>query len=481
VDPARQAGILVLGTTLATLSSALAPLLVVRLIGKADVGRLLSVTLVYETVAMLLSTGFPYTLLYQLGNREAPERAAIARRIAGIAGKMGAAGAAAVVAVALIFRSHPFGYVPSPTFESQLGMLLVLAPSLIADLPFRLMPNLLVAEGAARRSAGLQVARTLALTLATLVPLALKAEISTVIVVYAVVRWVFGLFVFYELRRLYHALPRVPVPLTTAAFWKFALPLGATEALGYMNQQVDRWLVLLALPAERFAEYQIGAWQVPIIGTIAYSVGAAYTPELARLFQAKDPYGAIRLWQQGIHKTALIVIPVTIQNGTAVRDEYLCSRAREPQGEIGGHRVGTDLAPDAICTEKSSAHCPLPASSKQRATRTASTVSFTSCARIMCAPCNTATTAAAMLADRRLSTSRPEIAPNVDLREIPISTGHPIRCNCRRFANNSTFCAAVLPKPKPGSTSNLSRRKPAATHSATRASRNCVTSATTST
>jgi O-antigen/teichoic acid export membrane protein len=312
IDPAKQAGVLVLGTTLATLSSALAPLLVVRLIGKADVGRLLSVTLVYETVAMLLSIGFPYTLLYQTSNREKPERAAIARRIAGIACGMGAAGAALVVLVALVLRAQPFGFVPSEALDSQLGMLLVLAPSLIADLPFRLMPNLLVAEGLARRQAGLQVLRTIALTLATLVPLALQASVPTVILCYAAVRWAFGGWVLLELRRLYGAVPRVPVPLSTGAFWRFAIPIGMTEAIAILNQQLDRWLVLLALPATRFAEYQVGAWQVPVIGTIAYSVGAAYTPDLVKHFQGKDPYAALAVWQKSIHKVSLIVLPVTM-------------------------------------------------------------------------------------------------------------------------------------------------------------------------
>ncbi len=269
-------------------------------------------TLVYETVAMLLSTGFPYTLLYQLSNRPGPERGAIARRIATIAFGMGAGGAVLVELVSLGLRAHVFGFQPSATLDAQLGMLLVLAPSLAADLPFRLMPNLLVAEGLARRSAGLQVVRTIALTLATLVPLALQASVPTVIVCYAVVRWTFGLFVLSELRRLYHGLPRVPVPLSTGAFWRFAIPMGATEAVGLMNQQLDRWLVLLALPAARFAEYQVGAWQVPIIGTIAYSVGAAYTPQLVKHFQARDPNGALAIWQRGIHKTALLVVPVTM-------------------------------------------------------------------------------------------------------------------------------------------------------------------------
>lgn len=81
VDPAKQAGLLVLGTKLATLASALTPLLIVRLLGKVDVSRLLSVTLVYETLAGLLCTGFPYTLVYHASNRDWPTRAAVARRI----------------------------------------------------------------------------------------------------------------------------------------------------------------------------------------------------------------------------------------------------------------------------------------------------------------------------------------------------------------------------------------------------------------
>jgi O-antigen/teichoic acid export membrane protein len=310
-EPARQAGALVFGTTLATLSSALTPLLIVRLIGKADVARLLSTTLVYETLAVLLSTGLPYTMLYQLSNREPPERAAIARRIARSASLLGLGGAMLVALVAGVTALLPAALV-TPTFSMQLRLILILAPSLAADLPFRLLPNVLIAERRARRSAALQVVRTICLTLSTLVPLALQASVETVIVAYAVVRWAFGLVLLREFKVLYGALPRVQSPLGVRALFAFALPLGATDAFGQVNAQLDRWLVLLVLPGARFADYQAGAWQVPIIGTIAYSVGAAYTPELVRLFQAGKPYAALDVWQRGIHKVSLIVVPVTM-------------------------------------------------------------------------------------------------------------------------------------------------------------------------
>ncbi|HEY3498489.1 MAG TPA: oligosaccharide flippase family protein [Polyangiaceae bacterium] len=311
-DPAKQAGFLVLGSTFATLSSALSPLLVVRLIGKPDVASLMSVTLVYETLATLLSTGLPYTLLYQVSNRELPERAAIARRIALVAGSLGAAGGLLIGVVFLAAHLRAFGWVPDQDTSWQLGLLLWLAPTLALDLPFRLLPSLLIAEGEARRSAGLQVVRTLALTLATLVPLALQAGVHTVILTYAVVRTLFGLWLFRELRRLYAAVPRRAATLNLKELLAFAIPMGATDALGAMNAQLDRWLVLLVLPGARLADYQLGAFQIPVIATIAYSVGAAYTPELVRRFQARDPYGALAIWQRGIVKVSLIVVPVTM-------------------------------------------------------------------------------------------------------------------------------------------------------------------------
>jgi O-antigen/teichoic acid export membrane protein len=311
-DPARQAGILVIGSTLATVAAALTPLLVVRLIGKGDVARLLSVTLVYETLAMLLSTGFPYTLLYELSNREQQDRAAIARRVFAVAAWLGVAGAIGVALVAGVILSHPFGYQPSDTLEKQLHLLLLFAPSLIADLPFRLLPNLLIAERNARRSAVLQVVRTILLTLATLVPLASHASVDLVIHSSALVRWGFGACALWELRRLYGSSPRVRSPLSVGALFRVAVPIGATDVIGQLNAQLDRWLVLLILPATCLADYQAGAWQVPVITTIAYSVGAAYTPALVTRFQAQDPLGALAIWRKNVSKVALVVVPVTM-------------------------------------------------------------------------------------------------------------------------------------------------------------------------
>src|SRR3954470_11139110 len=78
----EQAGVLVLGKILATLSEAIVPLAIVRLLGKANVGILSGLLLVYSTVALVLTAGFPETLPFYFPTRQLAERKAIARKIA---------------------------------------------------------------------------------------------------------------------------------------------------------------------------------------------------------------------------------------------------------------------------------------------------------------------------------------------------------------------------------------------------------------
>ncbi len=56
---AEQTGILVLGRAAAMLAEAVTPLLIVRLLGKADVGALAGLMLIYHTLTVVLTADFP--------------------------------------------------------------------------------------------------------------------------------------------------------------------------------------------------------------------------------------------------------------------------------------------------------------------------------------------------------------------------------------------------------------------------------------
>src|SRR5690554_824055 len=109
-------------------------------------------------------------------------------------------------------------------------------------------------------------------------------------------------------------------------------------------------------------------------------------------------------------------------------------------------------------------------------TFTASAVSLTSCTLRMLAPFMADIVAAARLAGNLSLTSRPVIAPNIDLRDSPISKGWPSICNCSRVASSWTLCPTVLPNPNPGSRIILSGSTPAASATRMRSVRNELTS-----
>lgn len=310
--PAKQAGALVLGTTLASLSSLLLPIALVRLMGKADIAELLALVFIYDMVALIATAGFAQVLMYHLPGRPAPERRAVALRIGSIMAGLGSAGALVVALVGLLGSQLPGAFSAHDAAHISLTPLLILAPSLIFDLPSRIVPTLLIAEGRATQASALGVIRTIVTTLTTLVPVALGFDIIAVVIWYSATRCAFGLSLPWAMRAAFRDVPRVPCAVSVKELFRFALPLGATDVVSLLNQQVDRWLILLAFPATAFADYQAGAWQVPVLGSIAYSVGDAYMPSLVERFGKGQPREAIAIWRSTISKVSLIVVPITM-------------------------------------------------------------------------------------------------------------------------------------------------------------------------
>lgn len=308
---ARQAGILVLGTTLATLSGVVVPLLVVRLIGKADVAALMALLLVYETVTLIVTAGFPQTLMYHLPARSLAERRAVARRIASTLMLLGL-GAGVLLAGVAGFGNYLTGIFAHSSKQSvDLRPVLALAVMPLGDLPARMLPNLLVVENRARAASVVGVLRSIARTLATLVPLALGYGVWTVALCITVTGLLHGLLVVYFLGDVYRGAEPVECPISRRELFSFAIPLGTTDIVSMLNNGLDRYLILLAFPAAAFADYQAGAWQVPVISYVPYAVGIAFAPRFVELFKAKKPREALAIWQHSIEKVSLIVLPST--------------------------------------------------------------------------------------------------------------------------------------------------------------------------
>ena len=314
----EQAGVLVLGKILATLSEAVVPLAIVRLLGKADVGILSGLLLVYSTVALVLTAGFPETLTFYLPMRTPAERKAIAGKVAQALLLLGLLGALVLLGISLLARVVPSwasGMASAHGAQSgveSLKYLALLAVYPIADLPGRMLPNLLIVEQRTRAAAGIGIVKAVGSAVAAILPIALGAPLWVVILSIGSFGFVFGAVLVYYIRTLYPGVPAIESPISMKTLLRFGLPLGLTDIVSMLNNQLDRYLIVFFFPVTAVAEYQAGAWQIPIIMTIPYTVGAVYAPRFVELFRTGRNREAIDIWRQSALKSALLVVPITM-------------------------------------------------------------------------------------------------------------------------------------------------------------------------
>ncbi|MEM7157183.1 MAG: polysaccharide biosynthesis C-terminal domain-containing protein [Myxococcota bacterium] len=307
----RTAGVLVLGKVLATLAEMVLPLLIVRLLGKADVGALMALMLIYNTLAPIVSTGVPQAVMYNLPGRSPAERAAVTRHIVRL--MIGLGGVAAVILAALgLWGTQAVEAFSPESGVTDLSPLLVLALFPLGDVPARMLTNLLVIEERPRGAAGYGLLRSLGMSVCTLVPIAMGGD------AWSVATWlaVFGLaqlaLVFGYVNRIYAGVARQPSPVDYGTLIRFGLPLGMTSMVAVLNKFFDRFAILLYFGGTQYPEYEMGAWQIPIITTIPYMIGTAIAPQMVEAFQAERPREALSLWRASIDKTSLLVVPFAL-------------------------------------------------------------------------------------------------------------------------------------------------------------------------
>jgi O-antigen/teichoic acid export membrane protein len=316
-----QAGVLFLGKVLATAVDLLAPILIVRMLGKIEVGILSALLLIYGTVATFATAGMPATLMYFLPGRSPEERGAIAQKVAQALLLLGTGCALVFLAVAGVMLLAPdlvLNFIADDPAQQSLidpgqtaGYLALLALYPLTDLPVRMLPNLLVVQGRARAAAGVGIIKAVGAGLALLVPLALKADLWVVVISMTSFAYLYSTVLLFYLKKLFPEKGRAD-DVTLAGLLKFGIPLGFTDIVSILNASVDRYLILLLFPAAIFAEYHTGGWQVPLITSIAYTVGTVYMPRFAELFKQNSAREALAIWHQTIQKVAILVMPLAM-------------------------------------------------------------------------------------------------------------------------------------------------------------------------
>jgi O-antigen/teichoic acid export membrane protein len=312
-NEARDTQVLVFAKMTAAAAVALVPFVIAKLLGKAEFGAVGGLWLIYGTLASAFTAGFPAAVLYYLADRERTARAAVTRRLMRTVFALGLLVGAVMYAIGA-GGQELLGEVGAWVSGAQadpleLSALRYFALFAVFDVASRVFPNLLVAEHHARGAALFGVLRSLGMTVAQVVPASLGGgvpEIITGLTIFGVVQL---LAMVWLIERLYRGVPRSSCDVGVGAMIRFSLPLGLTELVTVLNAQVDRYLVLLLMSGEAFANYTAGAWQLPVV-SIAYTIGQVYMPRFVRLLNAGRGAEVVEIWRQSSLKGGLVVVPV---------------------------------------------------------------------------------------------------------------------------------------------------------------------------
>lgn len=312
-NEARDAGVLVFGSLVAKLAEAAVPFVIARVLVKADVGALTGLMVIYGTLAMILTAGFPAAVLYYMAGRDPAQRAAIARRLYGTVMVLGMGIGVLLLLIGwlgdwalLWFGEWISGGDGEP---ADLHALRYMALYPVFDVLARVYPNYMIAIGRARTSATFQVLRGAGLAAAQLIPAALGFGLPGIVIGMTVFSALQAIGIGRVVREQHRGLPKVEPDVSVREMVRYSYPLGLTDMINVLNQYVDRYAILWLFTAEALASYGVGAWQIPVT-SIAYSVGHVYIARYVELIKQGKGEEVMRLWRESIHKVSLIVVPV---------------------------------------------------------------------------------------------------------------------------------------------------------------------------
>ncbi len=303
----HQVGAVVFGRVAVSILESLKTFLLVRMMGKAEFGTLSLALAWYATAQGLGLLAIPDSLLIFLPRLAAPKQKGLMRQSLLVLTTVGIAAGLLVAGMALVMR--PQGH------ADLLVPLLIVAGVVALDLPGNLLASFLLGTQRHQLSSQLAIGLALVGNLAVLVPAALGAAPAWILASFGascVLRLLVTLGV---LQRLYGSVAAEPFDGGVRAQLAFAIPLSLNGIAGLVNRYTSTWLAGFLLSAAVFADFAVGAQELPFVSMLAYGVAVAMLPQLSALAGApgdrsENARKALALWHVGIDKVALVMLPI---------------------------------------------------------------------------------------------------------------------------------------------------------------------------
>ncbi|MEO1260918.1 MAG: oligosaccharide flippase family protein [Bacteroidota bacterium] len=301
---ARKASIFTVSRAITIIAQIAGLAIMGRVLPKEVVAQLNYLLLIYGTAQIVGQFGLPDSIFYFFEKYPPENRKSIAQYISKIL-MWTALGSALILLVIGWFGTMDTEY---GAVRPLLWMFMALV---VLELPTIPVPNILIALDKAKGAAWFNIFIGVSQFLAFTVPLLFDDPlywISLSLLAYGVLRLLLSAFIFHNNFRQ-ESTVSLPKGFLKELLY-YSVPLSLAQLFWTLNRQVDKYVVKEFLPAETFAEYSYGAWELPIIPTIAYSVAAVMMPKMVSHFLKGETRPLLNLWLTSIKKVTIIVLPL---------------------------------------------------------------------------------------------------------------------------------------------------------------------------
>lgn len=284
---------------------------VLQLLSKSDFAVIGYLLMVHEIVRNLATLGFPESIFYYFERITRNARKAFVFQTCAILSLMALLAGAVILGIAAL-APELLAQWDRASVDSVQYLLPLMALVTVLEVPVWPTTNVLLAADRQRQASWYEMLTTLLNFICLVGPLLLGYSLTIAVyglVLYAVVRFV-GSVLWLSL-----TLPgrtRDETGVAVADQLRFSIPLGTSAMISKVNRYVDKLVVSLLLPVAAYADYTLGAQEVPIIRVIPFAVGSVLISRYVSLEMESKKAELLELWYKGIRKVSLMVVPLTL-------------------------------------------------------------------------------------------------------------------------------------------------------------------------
>lgn len=325
----EKTGVVVFARIVTTVIDLAIVIATIQLLSKTDFAVMGYLLMVHEVARNLATLGFPESVFYYFERVTKNARKAFVLQTTGILFLMGLVAGVAVLGVAYFAPALLSNWELSNITTVQ-GLLPIMALITVLEVPTWPVTNILLASDRQKDSSWYEMI-TSVLTFTCLVgPLFFGYSLTTAVyglLIYGVIRFV-GSIIWMMVVLPKRVEKDSGIPLKEQ--FNFSIPLGFSSLVNKINRYVDKFVVSILLTATAYAEYTIGAQEVPIIRVIPFAVGSVLISRYVNLQLESKKEELLDLWYRGIEKVSLMVLPLTILSIVIATD--LISLIAESEG-----------------------------------------------------------------------------------------------------------------------------------------------------